>query len=66
MKGIDILNYITRDDTLLSIFGGLFAKDQLTFILPDRDIFFICNTQNAKEKGKHWVVIYVPKKMATP
>ena len=61
MNGLEILKYITKKDTLLSKFGGLYAKDQLTFSLPKRDIFFICNTEIAREKGKHWVVIYLPK-----
>ena len=61
MNGLDILNYISKDDMLLSRFGGLFAIDQLHFKLPQRDIFYICNTDTAKQKGKHWIVIYFPQ-----
>ena len=65
MNGLEILNYISKDEFLLSRFGGLFAIDQLTFTLPNREIFYICNTDVATQKGKHWVVIYFPEKSST-
>lgn len=58
MNGLEVLKYISKDASLLSLFGGLFAKDQLTFDIPDRNIFYICNTDLAKNRGKHWIVIY--------
>ena len=48
MNGLDILNYISKDDRLLSRFGGLFAIDPLHFQLHQQDIFYICYTDIAK------------------
>ena len=60
MNGLQIINVISKDESLLSQFGGLFAIDQLTF-LPERGKFYICNTDIASKEGKHWIVIYFPK-----
>ena len=56
-----MLRILSKDDIILDIFGGVFAKDQLIFGLPNREVFFICNTDKSYNEGKHWVVIYFPK-----
>lgn len=61
MKGSEILRWISLDILSSSYFGGMFSIDQLTFPLPNRNAFFICNTDVYKNKGKHWVVIYFNK-----
>lgn len=61
MNGINILKFLTLDINSYSYFGGLFAKDQLKFKFPNRNIFYICNTDFYKNKGKHWVVIFIQK-----
>ena len=61
MRGIDILDVLSGDDIVLDLFGGIFAKDQLVFELPNKEIFFICNTDISSSEGKHWVVIYLPR-----
>ena len=61
MRGKDMLDVLSGDDIVLNIFGGIFAKDQLVFELPNREIFFICNTDISSNEGKHWVIIYLPK-----
>jgi len=61
MKGSEILRLISLDRITSSYFGGIFSIDQLTFSIPNRDIYFICNTDFYKNKGKHWVVIFLQK-----
>ena len=39
----------------------MFAIDQLNFSIPDTEGYYICNTDESFQKGKHWVVIYVSK-----
>ena len=56
-----MLDVLSGDDLVLNIFGGIYAKDQLIFELPKREIFFICNTDISSNEGKQWVVIYLPK-----
>lgn len=58
MKGFELLNFIIKDSLTLSKFGGIFAVDQLTFLIPNREIFYICNTDISSKEGLHWVVIY--------
>ena len=66
MKGIEIIRHLTRDISCWSKFEGIFAIDQLDFLIPDKECFYICNTDESYRKGKHWIVIYVnPKKKET-
>lgn len=58
MKGYNLLEYIISDSISYSKFGGMFAVDQLIFPLPNKDVYYICNTDFYSKKGKHWVVIY--------
>ena len=60
MRGIHILRLLERDKLTMNFFGGIISKDMLTFPLPNREIFYICNTDIFENEGLHWVVIYLP------
>ena len=61
MNGINLITYLRNDITSWSRFKGMFAIDQLNFSIPDTEGYYICNTDESFQKGKHWVVIYVSK-----
>ena len=61
MRGLEILRILSGDSIILDFFGGVYARDQLIFKLPNREIFYICNIDDSNNEGKHWVVIYYPK-----
>lgn len=62
LGGDELFEIISNDKLLLKHFGGIFAVDQLTFEIPKRSVYYICNTDIYKNEGKHWVVIYSMKK----
>ena len=42
--------------------GGIFPSDKIPFSICRRCNYgIICNTQNSKQKGEHWIAIYLPK-----
>ena len=61
MNGFELLKLLKNDEISMTYFGGIISKDMLTFEIPNREIFYICNTDLLQNKGLHWVIIYVPK-----
>lgn len=61
MKGYQLLQMINLDREGSKTFGGLYAIDQLNFNFPNRDVYYICNTDRYENRGKHWIVIYNKK-----
>ena len=57
MNGLEILKVITKDAVSCKYLGGLMSIDRLHFV-PNSRIFYICNTDLWKNKGKHWIVLY--------
>jgi len=57
MNGLDIMKTVVKDGEACRYFGGLMSIDRLHF-KPTSRIFYICNTDVWKNKGKHWVVLY--------
>ena len=58
MNGLEILKTVVGDGVSCTYFGGLMSIDRLKFI-PTSRIFYICNTDVWKNKGKHWIVMYL-------
>lgn len=60
LSTLDINNFLSSDKNVALIFKGCYPADKLPdkFTLPAG---FIVNTQTSKEKGEHWVSIYINK-----
>jgi len=62
LDGMRLFEIILNNEVLIKYFGGIFAIDQLTFDIPEKNIYYICNTDVYKNEGKHWIVIYKKEK----
>ena len=58
MDTVQLEDAIMRDPICAKIFGGVKAADKLPSYVSNSHKFYITNTQNLKEPGEHWVVIY--------
>ena len=61
MDGAQIRNAIEKDKQASKGFLGVFAKDTIPKVIPNRKpVFYIVNTDVACGPGKHWVAFYYP------
>ena len=62
MDGAQIRNAIEKDKQASKGFLGVFAKDTIPKVIPNRKpVFYIVNTDVARGPGKHWVTIFHPE-----
>lgn len=58
MNTVEITNILRR--ICKDKFIGVFAKDRLpTRLPPRRPLLLVCNTDDFKKPGKHWIAIYI-------
>lgn len=60
MNSIQIENILSRDPVTQKFFLGVFASDQLPRSIARFPACFVCNVDDSRRPGSHWVAFYLP------
>ena len=60
MDNHQIQTILSQEPATASIFGGVYASNQLPGTLPSGKKLFIANTHSDTEPGEHWVAYFFP------
>ena len=61
MNTIQISKCLAKHSRTSQYFVGVYAADALPQLkIQDDEQFLIANTDNSYEKGKHWVLMWIP------
>jgi len=47
---------VARDSKMSSLFGGVYPRDFVPPLDPERSVFYIWNTDDHTEEGTHWIL----------
>lgn len=59
MNTLQLEFFMKKDNFINKVFGGVLAKDQLSFFTTKKPKAYIVNTDPSNKIGKHWIVIWL-------
>ena len=61
MNETQLKTLMIKDPVTRPYFGGILASDELQFVMPRSETFYIVNSDKSTGVGKHWTVMYLDK-----